>query len=116
MPQTITVIPGDGIGPEVTRAALAVLKAAGADLEYDEQIAGLIALEEVRDPLPQATLDSAKQNGVILKGPLTTPSGSGFRSVNVTFRKAFDLYANVRPVRTLLPGGRYEDIDLVLIR
>ena len=116
MSQTITVIPGDGIGPEVTRAVLAVLKAADADLEYDEQIAGLVALKEVRDPLPKATLDSAEQNGVILKGPLTTPSGSGFRSINVAFRKVFDLYANVRPVRTLVPGGRYEDIDLVLIR
>ena len=116
MSQTITVIPGDGIGPEVTRAVLAVLKAADADLEYDEQIAGLVALKDVRDPLPKATLDSAEQNRVILKGPLTTPSGSGFRSINVAFRKAFDLYANVRPVKTLVPGGRYEDIDLVLIR
>lgn len=116
MSQTITVIPGDGIGPEVTQAVLAVLKAADADLEYDEQIAGLVALKEVRDPLPKATLDSAEQNRVILKGPLTTPSGSGFRSINVAFRKAFDLYANVRPVKTLVPGGRYEDIDLVLIR
>ncbi len=116
MSQTITVIPGDGIGPEVTQAVLAVLKAADADLEYDEQIAGLVALKEVRDPLPKETLDSAEQNGVILKGPLTTPSGSGFRSINVAFRKAFDLYANVRPVKTLVPGGRYEDIDLVLIR
>ena len=116
MSQTITVIPGDGIGPEVTQAVLAVLKAADADLEYDEQVAGLVALKEVRDPLPKETLDSAEQNGVILKGPLTTPSGSGFRSINVAFRKAFDLYANVRPVKTLVPGGRYEDIDLVLIR
>ncbi|MDE0730691.1 MAG: isocitrate/isopropylmalate family dehydrogenase [Longimicrobiales bacterium] len=116
MSQTITVIPGDGIGPEVTQAVLAVLKAADADLEYDEQIAGLVALKEIRDPLPKATLDSAEQNRVILKGPLTTPSGSGFRSINVAFRKVFDLYANVRPVRTLVPGGRYEDIDLVLIR
>jgi len=116
MSQTITVIPGDGIGPEVTQSVIAVLKAADADLEYDEQIAGLVALKEVRDPLPQATLDSAEQNGVILKGPLATPVGSGFRSINVAFRKAFDLYANVRPVKTLVPGGRYEDIDLVLIR
>ena len=116
MSQTITVIPGDGIGPEVTQAVLAVLKAADADLEYDEQVAGLVALKEVRDPLPKETLDSAEQNGVILKGPLTAPSGSGFRSINVAFRKAFDLYANVRPVKTLVPGGRYEDIDLVLIR
>jgi isocitrate dehydrogenase (NAD+) len=116
MSQTITVIPGDGIGPEVTEATLAVLDAAAADLEYDEQLAGLIALKELRNPLPKSTLDSAERNRVILKGPLTTPSGSGFRSINVEFRTTFDLYANVRPVRTLVPGGRYEDIDLVLIR
>ena len=116
MPQTITVIPGDGIGPEVTDATLTVLKAAGADLEYDMQQAGLIALQEQRNPLPQSTLDSAEEHRIMLKGPLTTPSGSGFRSINVEMRKAFDLYSNVRPVRTLVPGGRYEDIDLVLIR
>ncbi len=116
MTRTITVIPGDGIGPEVTDATLTVLRAAGADLEYDIQQAGLVALQEQRNPLPRATLESAERNRVILKGPLTTPSGSGFRSINVELRKTFDLYANVRPVRTLVPGGRYEDIDLVLIR
>jgi isocitrate dehydrogenase (NAD+) len=116
MSQTITVIPGDGIGPEVTDATITVLKAAGADLEYDMQQAGLIALQEQRNPLPQSTLDSAEEHRIMLKGPLTTPSGSGFRSINVEMRKAFDLYSNVRPVRTLVPGGRYEDIDLVLIR
>ena len=116
MSKTITVIPGDGIGPEITVATLAVLDAAGADLEYDMQQAGLIALQEQRNPLPQSTLDSAEEHRIMLKGPLTTPSGSGFRSINVEMRKAFDLYSNVRPVRTLVPGGRYEDIDLVLIR
>jgi isocitrate dehydrogenase (NAD+) len=116
MAQTITVIPGDGIGPEVTDATLEVLGAAGAQLEYDMQLAGLTALQKLRNPLPQATLDSAEKHRVLLKGPLTTPSGSGFRSINVELRKAFDLYANVRPVRTIVPGGRYEDIDLVLIR
>jgi isocitrate dehydrogenase (NAD+) len=80
------------------------------------QQAGLIALQEQRNPLPQSTLDSAEEHRIMLKGPLTTPSGSGFRSINVEMRKAFDLYSNVRPVRTLVPGGRYEDIDLVLIR
>jgi isocitrate dehydrogenase (NAD+) len=110
------VIPGDGIGPEVTDATLTVLNEAGADLEYDTQLAGLTALKEARNPLPKATLESAERNRVILKGPLTTPSGSGFRSINVEIRKTFDLYANVRPVRTIVPGGRYEDIDLVLIR
>jgi isocitrate dehydrogenase (NAD+) len=116
MARTITVVPGDGIGPEVTDATLEVLRAAGADLEYDMQLAGVTALQEVRDPLPQATMDSVKATRVLLKGPLATPSGSGFRSINVELRKAFDLYANVRPVRTIVPGGRYEDIDLVLIR
>jgi isocitrate dehydrogenase (NAD+) len=116
MSKTITLIPGDGIGPEVTDATLEVLRAAGAELEYDLQLAGLTALKEVRNPLPKATLDSAEEHRVLLKGPLTTPSGSGFRSINVELRKAFDLYSNVRPVRTIVPGGRYEDIDLVLIR
>ena len=116
MSRTITVIPGDGIGPEVTDATLAVLDAAAADLEYDIQQAGLIALKEQRNPLPKNTLESAETTRVMLKGPLTTPSGTGFRSINVEMRKTFDLYANVRPVRTIVPGGRYEDIDLVLIR
>ena len=116
MTQTITVIPGDGIGPEVTGATLEVLRAAEADLEYDLQLGGVTALEQVKHPLPQETIDSAERTRVMLKGPLTTPSGSGFRSINVELRKLFDLYANVRPVRTIVPGGRYEDIDLVLIR
>jgi len=116
MTKTITVIPGDGIGPEVTDATLEVLEAAGADLDYDMQMAGAIALEELHNPLPDRTLNSIRRNGVALKGPLTTPVGSGFRSVNVAIRKEFDLYANVRPAKTILPGGRYEDIDLCLIR
>jgi isocitrate dehydrogenase (NAD+) len=116
MSQTITVVPGDGIGPEVTDATLEILKEAGAKLEYDIQLAGLAALTEVRNPLPQATVDSFEEHRWLLKGPLTTPSGSGFRSINVELRKTFDLYSNVRPVRTIVPGGRYEDIDLVLIR
>ncbi|GMV05906.1 MAG: isocitrate dehydrogenase [Gemmatimonadota bacterium] len=116
MSKTITVIPGDGIGPEVTEATLEVLKAAGADLEYDERLGGVTALEKLGNPLPDETLDSIRANRIVLKGPLTTPSGTGFRSINVAIRKEFDLYANVRPVRTVVPGGRYEDIDLVLIR
>jgi isocitrate dehydrogenase (NAD+) len=116
MARIITVIPGDGIGPEVTEATLKVLDAAGADLEYDEQLAGLTALRELRNPLPKPTLDSVEKNRIVLKGPLTTPSGSGFRSINVEIRKIYDLFANVRPVRTMVPGGRYEGIDLVLIR
>jgi isocitrate dehydrogenase (NAD+) len=116
MATTITVIPGDGIGPEVTAATLDILRASGADLEFDEQLGGVTALERVGSPLPDATLDSIRRTRIALKGPLTTPSGSGFRSINVALRKEFDLYANVRPARTIVPGGRYDDIDLVLIR
>ena len=116
MATTITVVPGDGIGPEVTSAVLSVLGEAGANLDYDFQEAGITALAKHDGPLPQVTMDSAERNRIILKGPITTPSGTGFRSINVELRKAFDLYANVRPVRTILPGGRYDDIDLVLIR
>ena len=116
MSRTVTVIPGDGIGPEVIAATLDVLRAAGTDLEYDEQLAGVAALTELNDPMPDVMLDSVRGNRVMLKGPLTTPSGSGFRSINVALRKEFDLYANVRPARTIMPDGRYQDIDLVLIR
>ena len=116
MSNVITVIPGDGIGPEVTSAVLSVLNEAGARLEYDRQSAGVGAVATHGSPLPSETVDSIERNRVALKGPLATPSGSGFRSVNVAIRKTFDLFANVRPVRTILPGGRYEDIDLVLIR
>lgn len=116
MGKTITVIPGDGIGPEVTAATLEVLEAAGAELTWEEQLAGVAGLEALGSPIPDATVDSIRQNGICLKGPLTTPLGGGFRSINVALRKTFDLYANVRPALTLVPGGRYEDIDLVLIR
>ena len=116
MSTEITLIPGDGIGPSITEATLRVLEAAGAELEYDRQTAGMAAVHDVDDPLPQATLDSVERTGVILKGPLTTPVGHGFRSINVELRKTFDLYANVRPAVTLMPGQRYDDIDLVLIR
>lgn len=116
MPQTVTLIPGDGIGPEITEAVVRILEAAGADLQWEEQIAGETALKQVGDPLPKATLESIRKNRVSLKGPLTTPSGTGFRSINVALRQEFELFANVRPVRSLVPGGRYEDIDLVLVR
>jgi len=116
MKQTVTLIPGDGIGPDVTEAAVRIIDAAGAAVEWDRQIAGITALEAALPPLPDETLESIRRNRVALKGPLTTPVGTGFRSINVALRKEFDLYANVRPARTLVPGGRYEDIDLVLIR
>jgi len=93
-----------------------VLDAAGAKIEWDRQIAGLEAIEEKNDPMPKETLDSIERNKICLKGPLTTPVGTGFRSINVAMRQEFDLFANVRPAITLSPGGRYENIDLVLIR
>jgi isocitrate dehydrogenase (NAD+) len=111
----VTVIPGDGIGPEVMEATLDVLNALGAPFQYDTQLAGTIALEQKGDPLPQATLDSIRRTRLALKGPLTTPFGGGFRSVPVRLREAFNLYANVRPAHTIVPG-RYENIDIVLIR
>jgi isocitrate dehydrogenase (NAD+) len=113
---TVTLIPGDGIGPEITAAVVRVLAAAGAGVEWDRQLAGMAALAETGDPLPDATLESVRQHRVVLKGPLTTPVGTGFRSVNVALRKEFDLYANVRPAKTLLPGGRYDHVDIVLVR
>jgi isocitrate dehydrogenase (NAD+) len=113
---TVTLIPGDGIGPSITEAVLEILEAVGAPIEWDRQIAGVAALEQKNTPLPDETLDSIRRNRLALKGPLTTPVGVGFRSINVALRKEFDLYANVRPARTILPGYRYEDIDLVLIR
>jgi isocitrate dehydrogenase (NAD+) len=116
MPTKVTLIPGDGIGPDITRATVRVLEAAGAAVEWEEHTAGVTAVETHNTPLPQETIDSIRANRVALKGPLTTPSGVGFRSINVALRKEFDLYANVRPAYTLVPGGRYEGIDLVLIR
>jgi isocitrate dehydrogenase (NAD+) len=111
----ITLLPGDGIGPEIAQATLRVIEAAGVALRLDEQKAGVSALEAHGEPLPQRVLDSIRRTGVALKGPLTTPSGVGFRSVNVALRQEFDLFANVRPVHTLMPG-RYRDVDLVLVR
>jgi isocitrate dehydrogenase (NAD+) len=116
MSKVVTLIPGDGIGPEVTTATLMVLNAAGVELEWDEQLAGVAALERFHTPIPDHTLESIRKNKLALKGPLTTPVGTGFRSVNVALRKEFDLYANVRPAETLVHGDRYDDIDLVLIR
>jgi len=112
----VTLIPGDGIGPEITDAVVRILDAAGAALTWDRQLAGVAALDATGTPLPDATLESVRRHRIVLKGPLTTPVGTGFRSVNVALRKEFDLYANVRPTRTIVPGGRYDDVDLVLVR
>ncbi|MBX6364240.1 MAG: NAD-dependent isocitrate dehydrogenase [Gemmatimonadetes bacterium] len=114
--RTITLIPGDGIGPAITDATVRVLDAAGAAIAWETHLAGIAGVEASGSPLPEATLESIRRTGVALKGPLTTPVGVGFRSVNVALRKEFDLYANVRPARTIVPGGRYDNIDLVLIR
>jgi len=111
-----TLIRGDGIGPEVVDAALRVLEAAGASIEWEEALAGLAARDAGHDLLPEKTLESFGRTGVCLKGPLTTPVGSGFRSVNVAIRQKFELYANVRPAKTVVPDGRYEDVDLVVVR
>ena len=101
-----TLIPGDGIGPEIVKSVVAVLEAVGAPLAWDVQKAGMAAVAESLDPLPEATLASIRRTGLALKGPLTTPVGGGFRSINVRLREEFKLYANVRPAQTLIPGGR----------
>lgn len=116
MSTTVTLIPGDGIGPDITEATVRVLDAAGADLVWDRQLAGASAAARFNDPIPDATLDSIKKNRVALKGPLETPVGEGYRSVNVALRRSFDLYANVRPAHVILHGGRFEKVDIVLIR
>jgi isocitrate dehydrogenase (NAD+) len=118
MPNSIpaTLIPGDGIGPEIVDATLAALEALGAPFEWDAQAAGLQGVKSAGDPLPAQTLESIRRTRLALKGPLETPSGGGFRSSNVRLREEFKLYANLRPARTLMPGGRFDKIDLVVVR
>lgn len=113
----ITLIPGDGIGPEVTAAAVSVLRAAGVDIEWETFVVGAEALTKYGDPLPKDLIESIKRNKVALKGPVMTPVGTGFVSANVRLRKELDLYANLRPVRSL-PGvpSRYEKVDMVVVR
>ena len=111
-----TLIPGDGIGTEVSEATLEVLDAIGAPFTWETHLAGVAGVKASGDPLPPATIASIKKTRLALKGPLATPVGGGFRSSNVRLREEFHLYANLRPARTLIPGGRYEKIDLVLIR
>lgn len=114
---TITLIPGDGIGPEVTAAVVRIIEAAGVEVEWETHFAGAQALEKFGDTLPQDLLDSILRNKIALKGPITTPVGKGFTSVNVGLRKTLDLYANLRPVRALpnVPC-RYPELDLVVVR
>jgi isocitrate dehydrogenase (NAD+) len=111
-----TLIPGDGIGPEIVDATLAALGALGAPFQWDRQIAGLEGVKTAGDPLPKATLDSIRRTRLALKGPLETPTGSGYRSSNVRLREEFQLYANLRPAHTIIPGGRFDKIDLVVVR
>ena len=117
MSNKITVINGDGIGPEIMEATLRVLDAVGADLEYEHVDAGLTAYEECGELLPEATLEAIGKNKICLKGPLTTPIGKGFSSINVALRRHFNLYANLRPAITF-PGtkSKFEDIDIITVR
>ena len=115
-PIPATLIPGDGIGPEITEAVVAILDTLGSPFAWDLQQGGMAAIAASGDPLPQSLLESIRRTRLALKGPLATPVGGGFRSVNVRLREEFKLYANVRPARTLIPGGRYDNIDLVMIR
>jgi isocitrate dehydrogenase (NAD+) len=111
-----TLIPGDGIGPEITEATLAALDALNAPFVWDRQVAGAAGVAACNAPLPQACLDSIRNTRLALKGPLETPVGGGYRSVNVQLREEFKLYANLRPAKTIIPGGRFDNIDLVLVR
>jgi len=112
----VTLIPGDGIGPEITDATLRVLEATGLDWNWDRQLGGMAAVDAAGDPLPEATLESIRGTRLALKGPLTTPVGGGFRSINVALRKEFELFANVRPAKTIVPGGRFDGVDIVMVR
>jgi len=114
---TVTLIPGDGIGPEVSEAAVRVLDAAGAEIEWERHIAGREALEKCGNPLPPEVMESIRRNRLALKGPITTQVGGGFKSINVQLRQALDLYANLRPSRSLpsIPS-RFEGVDIVVVR
>ena len=117
MRHQVTLIPGDGIGPEISAAMREVVEATGVGIDWHVQQAGAKVMDEEGTPLPERVLDSVRETGTAIKGPVTTPVGSGFRSVNVALRRAFDLYACVRPC-TSMPGdgSRYEDVDLVIVR
>ena len=117
MTHRVTLIPGDGIGPELAEATCRVLDSSGVAFEWESVEAGEAAIEPYGTPLPDHVLESVKRNKVALKGPITTPVGSGFRSVNVSLRQALDLYANLRPARSMKGlETRYEDVDLIIVR
>src|SRR5689334_11858777 len=113
----VTLVPGDGIGPEISEAATSVIKAAGVDIQWESFEAGAAAIAQHQDPLPVPLIESIRKHRVALKGPLTTPVGTGFRSVNVALRKEFDLFVNLRPARSV-EGVRthWEGIDLIVFR
>ncbi|ATJ91303.1 isocitrate/isopropylmalate dehydrogenase family protein [Acetobacter tropicalis] len=111
-----TLIAGDGIGPEIVESVIEILDTVGAPFEWDRQLAGMAGVDAVNDPLPKQTIESIRRTGLALKGPLTTPVGGGFKSINVTLRQEFGLFANLRPTKTIVPGGRFDKIDLVLFR
>jgi len=114
---TITLIPGDGIGPEITRAAVNVIQAVGVDISWEEHVAGISAIEKYKDPLPAHVIESIQRNRLALKGPLTTPAGTGFRSVNVALRKEFDLYVNLRPAKSMEGiESHWSDVDIIVFR
>ncbi len=113
----VTLIPGDGIGPSITDSAVRIIEATGVKIAWERVEAGMAAIDKYKDPLPKAVLDSIERTRVALKGPLTTPVGSGFRSVNVALRKEFDLYANVRPAKTFEGvTSQHVDLDIVIVR
>ncbi|HED24400.1 MAG TPA: isocitrate/isopropylmalate dehydrogenase family protein [Firmicutes bacterium] len=114
----VTLIPGDGIGPDLTRATVKVLEASGVGFDWEEVIGGEIALQKTGDVLPEETLESIKRNKIALKGPMTTPVGEGFRSVNVALRQILNLYVNLRPFKTIkgIPNTFFDNIDLVVVR
>lgn len=115
--QTVTLIPGDGIGPEITNSVVEILKSAGAQIEWDIQTAGADVAEKEGSPLPDRVIESIKKNKVALKAPVTTPIGKGFRSVNVQLRKALDLYSNLRPCKNIEGiKTKFENVDLVIVR
>ena len=117
MTHRVTLIPGDGTGPELADALVTVIEATGVPIEWERRQAGLDVMEEYGTPLPEPVLESVRRNKVAIKGPITTPVGAGFRSVNVALRKELDLYACLRPARSITGvRSRYEDIDLVVVR
>src|SRR5215510_14366571 len=117
MAHRVTLVPGDGTGPELTEATRRVLEATGVAVDWDVRQAGVDVMEEAGTPLPQETLASVKENGVALKGPITTPIGTGFRSVNVALRHELELYACLRPCKTYAGvRSRYSDVDIVIVR